>query len=107
MVHHLLELIMGCPYVILVSGVDYVDDAILILEVVLPETPDGELAADVPDHHLLALDVDLLHVKAVGGGCLHQLVEFHLVEDCGFAGVVDPRHQNTHFVFALGAQSTH
>ena len=56
----------------------------------MPEIPQFGLSSDVPDCKFEAFVVDFLHIKADGGNWVNVLVEFHLVEDCGFSGVVQP-----------------
>ena len=51
------------------------------------------MSSDVPDVELESFVVDFLDVEANGGYRCNSLVEFHLVEDGGFACVVESKHE--------------
>lgn len=76
MIHHLLKLIMDSPHIIPMRCINHIDQSVLILEVVLPEAPDGHLPANIPNGDVATVEIDLLHVKAVCGGGFDELGEF-------------------------------
>ena len=65
-----------------------------VLEVVLPERPDLVLATDIPDSHVEVLVFDAFDVEADGGNGRHELAKFYLVENSGFAGRIEAKHEN-------------
>ena len=76
-----------------VVAVDNEDEALGVLEVVVPQVAKLELAADVPAVKREVLVLESLHVEADCWDCVHCLVQFQLVEDGGLAGGVEAEHQ--------------
>lgn len=98
---------MGSSHVIPATGVHHINDAILVFVMVLPETAYGHLPAHLPDSHGPPTNFNALHIETIGGGSLDTFLELELVEDGGFAGVVDSGHNDTYLMLPLGAKASH
>ncbi len=60
----------------------------------VPTISEFGLPANIPDSELETLIVDLFYIESNGWDWVDILVEFHLVEDCGFSSVVETEHKN-------------
>ena len=89
-IYHTLKCVLGHLKPISVTCIQNINDGLRIVIVVMPEISQFGLSSDVPDCELEAFVVDFLHIKADGRNWVNVLFEFHLVEDCGFSGVVQP-----------------
>ena len=78
---------------IAVSAVDYEDETLSVLEVVLPESPESILTADVPAAELEVLVSYSLSIESNRWNGVDCLVELEFVQDGRFASCVESKEE--------------
>lgn len=103
LLHHRAEGLVRLLDAAIVRRVDDEDEAVRARVVVAPVLAETALAAEVGEAGLLAVDLELLEVKALGGALLGHRIALARqgFQDCSLAGVVEAEDENTRNVFAL------
>jgi len=100
LVQHSVQLLLGLADSLAVVAVDDENQPLRVLEVMPPERSDLVLAADIPDGEGNVFVFDGFDVEADGRNGGDDLAQFQLVQNGGFAGRVQPHHQDTHLLLA-------
>ncbi|KAG6554759.1 hypothetical protein Mapa_003778 [Marchantia paleacea] len=99
-IHHSVQLVTGLGNTISVVAVHHENQALSVLEVMLPQRPDLVLTSHIPHREADVLVLHRLHVETDRRNGGHNLSQLQLVQNRRLSSRIQTHHQNSHLLLS-------